>query len=140
MIRDTHLQTLRELVEQARRDLAGYERILDRAQQEARVGMTFPDPLTAPAPMTGQWGAPMPTEWNIPVPPPAEPRPWVVDDQPVTPPVANGGGHRVTPYTANFDGTLPQEKETVLGDFHAEHQADAATPKAAKEQQKWEQA
>ncbi|MGW4469700.1 hypothetical protein ACWENQ_08505 [Nonomuraea sp. NPDC004354] len=55
MIRDTHIQHLRDQVEQARRDLAGFERMLLLAEQEARVGQVLPDPMM---PLNAPWPAP----------------------------------------------------------------------------------
>lgn len=136
MIRDIHLQTLRELVEQSERDLAGYRRILDRAEQEQRVGMILPNPIT-PAPATEQWPAPPMT----PPLPPYSPQPWVVDEQPVT----GNGEHRREPYPTSTlppidGGNLPPKQEDAFGAFTSGHQVEAQSPKAAKEQQKWEQA
>lgn len=116
MIRDTHIQTLRELVEQAERDLAGYRRILDRAEQEQRVGMILPDPLAGPRP--GEQLAP---PWPVPEVVPAG-----------RPPYADG---------PLFDGgTLPPKQENALGLIASEHDAYASTPKAHKEDEKWRQA
>ncbi|MFE3449659.1 hypothetical protein ACFXJ8_12055 [Nonomuraea sp. NPDC059194] len=55
MIRDIHITHLREQVDQARRDLAGFERMLMLAEQEARVGQVLPDPMM---PVGAPWPAP----------------------------------------------------------------------------------
>lgn len=114
MIRDTHVQQLRDLVDQAERDLAGWRFLLGQAEQVERGGTVMPDPLM-PA------GAP----WPAPPAPPLLPR--GVEPYPPTsvlPPI---------------DGsTLPPHQEAALDTLSSEHDAYAHSRDGVKENQKWQ--
>ncbi|MET7333308.1 hypothetical protein [Nonomuraea sp. NPDC005650] len=128
MIRDIHVQQLRDLVEQTERDLAGYRYLLGVAEQGARAGQVMPDPLM---PAATPWPAPLSEPW--PHAPeqvrPREPHPAAGRE----PYPADGG-------TPIFDGTLPPQQEAHLGTITSEHDAYAQTTRARDEEQKWQQA
>ncbi|MGW6498578.1 hypothetical protein [Nonomuraea angiospora] len=113
MIRNIHVQQLRDIVEQQERDLAGWRFLLAQAEQGERAGTVMPDPLM---PAGQAWPAP-----------PVPPLPRGVEPYPAT------GG-------SVFDGTLPPNQEAKLGALASEHDAYAQTPKARDEEQKWQQA
>ena len=116
MIRNIHIQQLREIIEQQERDLVGWRRMLALAEQEERVGAILPDPIPRPAA----------TSWTVGEPLTRGAAPY--------PPATNGVG------TPLYDGTLPPTHEHALGTLTSEHDAYAQTPKAVAEDEKWRQA
>ncbi|MBF8187350.1 hypothetical protein ITP53_16740 [Nonomuraea sp. K274] len=130
MIRNIHVHYLRDQVDQAERDLAGWRFLLSQAEQGERAATVMPDPL-------------MPVNQPWPAPPASAAAP-----RSSTPlfdaAAANGSGlpHGRDPYPTSvlppIDGsTLPPNQENALGTIGAEHDAYSQTSKAVKEDQKW---
>lgn len=113
MIRNVHVDMLREQVEQARADLAGWEHLLAQAEQGARAGQFLPDPL-------------MPTGTPWPVPGPVERRQPYPASTSVMPAV---------------DGSqLPPGQDAAFEAFQADHAEHAASPEGQRDEQKWRSA
>ncbi|GAA3441029.1 hypothetical protein [Planomonospora venezuelensis] len=51
MVTDSHIEFLKEQLAQAERDVAGWRQILGHAEQVARAGTPFPDPMVDDVPM-----------------------------------------------------------------------------------------
>jgi hypothetical protein len=147
MIRNVHTTTLRELVAQAERDLAGYRRLLDLAEREERVGAVYPDPMT---PASVPWAPPQAeagTDYGsaLRIAACACGRPddttkthrydicSATDDQLRS--VLAGRA----PYPIDGDA-LPASHTEALDTLKSEHDAYAQTPKAVREDEKWRQA
>lgn len=112
MIRNVHVDALREQVEQARADLAGWEHLLHVAESQARAGQVLPDPLM-----------PIGTPW------PSDP---VERRQPYP---------ASTSVMPAVDGTtLPPAQEVAFEAFQADHAEHAASPEGQRDEQKWRQA
>jgi hypothetical protein len=120
MIRNVHTAQLRELVAQAERDLAGWQFLLAQAEQGERAGTVFPDPMAAAGGPSTPWIA------VDPLPPAGGREPYPTTVMPVTPAI---------------DGSaLPPSQEAAIAGIWAEHDQQAQTPKAHKEEQQWRNA
>lgn len=127
MIRNVHVEQLRELVAQAERDLAGWRFLLAQAEQGERAGTVFPDPMTpmaptGPPPLDGPLWRPSPTLAELAAQAPGrEPYPTSV-----MPPI---------------DGsTLPPSQEQAIGTIWSEHDQHATSPKGIREDEQWRNA
>jgi hypothetical protein len=163
MIRNVHTTTLRELVAQAERDLAGYRRLLDLAEREERVGAVFPDPI---APAGAPWTLASGSDVSVAAPAGREPYPTTVM------PAANGSLQPDPPagewqtrtgtcacgnpadlaktHWANvckditgsaIDGsTLPPKQEAAIDTIWSQHDQHATSPKGIREDEQWRNA
>lgn len=114
MIRNVHVDMLREQVEQARADLAGWELLLGQAEQQARAGQQLPDPMM---PLGQSWPAPEAVRG-----------------------VAGRDPYPTSVMPAIDGSQLPPGQDAAFEAFQADHAEHAASPEGQRDEQKWRSA